>query len=80
MASLIEIPPHRLAADTLQSLLEEFASRDGTDYGARELSLEEKTARLRRQLERGELGLLSDGDSEQWELAPRERADALLRS
>ena len=33
MANFLEIPPSRLEQDTLQALLEEFASRDGTDYG-----------------------------------------------
>ncbi|MEQ8803815.1 YheU family protein [Haliea sp.] len=78
MANLLEIPPARLAPDALAGLLEEFASRDGTDYGDRELSLEEKVANLRRQLDSGDMRLLYDSDSESWDLVSRDAARALL--
>ncbi|WP_299591601.1 YheU family protein [uncultured Microbulbifer sp.] len=45
------IPHSQLDPETLQNLLEEYATRDGTDYGEREMSLESKVANLRRQLE-----------------------------
>lgn len=45
------IPHQQLDSETLQNLLEEYATRDGTDYGEREMSLESKVANLRRQLE-----------------------------
>jgi uncharacterized protein YheU (UPF0270 family) len=62
----------------MQALLEEFASRDGTDYGAVEASLEQKVTALAAQLDKGALVLLFDGDSEQWDLIEREAAQALL--
>lgn len=45
------IPHQQLDPETLQNLLEEYATRDGTDYGEREVSLVDKVASLRRQLE-----------------------------
>ncbi|WP_043316915.1 YheU family protein [Microbulbifer sp. HZ11] len=45
------IPYKQLDPDTLQNLLEEYATRDGTDYGEREVSLTDKVANLRRQLD-----------------------------
>ncbi|MFU8763265.1 MAG: YheU family protein [Haliea sp.] len=78
MANLLEIPLARLAPDALAGLLEEFASRDGTDYGDRELSLAEKVANLRRQLDSGDMRLLYDSDTESWDLVSRELARALL--
>lgn len=51
----MRIPHHQLDPDTLQNLLEEYASRDGTDYGEREVSLSDKVASLRRQLQSGEV-------------------------
>jgi uncharacterized protein YheU (UPF0270 family) len=78
MASLLEIPPSRLTPDVLYALLEEFASRDGTDYGEHEHTLAEKTAQLRLQLSSKELALLYDGDSEEWDLVSRDKADILL--
>lgn len=78
MAHFVEVPVERLRSEVLQALLEEFASRDGTDYGERELSLEQKTGELRMQLARGELQLLYDTDSERWDLLPPESAALLL--
>jgi uncharacterized protein YheU (UPF0270 family) len=78
MASLLEIPPSRLTPEVLDALLQEFASRDGTDYGEREHSLAEKAAQLRSQLMSSELALLYDGDSEEWDLVSRDQAASLL--
>lgn len=49
------IPVQQLSPETLQNLLEEYATRDGTDYGEREVSLEDKVSNLRRQLQSGEV-------------------------
>ena len=62
----------------LQALLEEYASRDGTDYGERELSLEQKVGSLRGLMHRGELLIVYDLDSEHWDLVPDAQARELL--
>lgn len=80
MAEFVLVPAQRLQADVLQALLEEYASRDGTDYGERECTLEEKVAQLLRQLRTDELQILYDVDSEQWDLLPRAQADQLLNT
>ncbi|WP_444916617.1 YheU family protein [Microbulbifer sp. JMSA003] len=49
------IPFEQLEADTLQSLLEEYATREGTEYGEREVELVDKVASLRRQLQSGQV-------------------------
>lgn len=49
------IPYQQLGAETLQNLLEEYATRDGTDYGERETSLPERVASLRNQLHNKEI-------------------------
>lgn len=48
------IPHDALSPEALQGLLEEFATRDGTDYGDSELSLSVKVDLAKRQLQRGE--------------------------
>lgn len=45
------VPWQNINTDTLNHLLEEFASRDGTDYGAYETSLEDKVGQLKVQLQ-----------------------------
>ena len=53
--------PHReLAADALRAVIESFVLREGTDYGELEFSLDQKVARVVRQLERGEARIFFD--------------------
>jgi len=77
MTEYVEVPPARLSAEVFHALLEDYVTRDGTDYGARERSLEEKVDRLKRQVLAGEVRLLYHAASEQWDLVPAERAAQL---
>ncbi len=78
MAQFVRVPLSRLDEDILQALLEEFASRDGTDYGAVETPLPDRVKSLHAQLRDNSLWLLYDADSEQWDLVPAEQAQGLL--
>lgn len=80
MAQFVRIPPDRVPPDVLQALLEDFASRDGTDYGLQETPLATKVASLRRQLDAGDIQLLYDSESQEWDLVDRESAQRLLES
>jgi uncharacterized protein YheU (UPF0270 family) len=44
-------------------VIESFVLREGTDYGPREYSLEQKVAHVRAQLERGRARILFDPES-----------------
>ena len=79
MSSFIHVPMQRLAPEVLDNLLQEYASRDGTDYGEVELTLAEKTGNLRRQLEQGDISILYDLETEQWDLVNAEQAQRLLQ-
>lgn len=68
----MEIPKDRLDAATLRAIVEEFVTREGTDYGDRLYSLDEKVAHVLAQLERGEVRVLFDPATETVTLAPRE--------
>lgn len=63
---------------SLKALLEEFASRDGTDYGARETPLSARVDQLRDGLRRGSLALLFDADSQTWDVLSADNARLLL--
>ena len=52
--------PQRLAADLLRGIVEAFVLREGTDYGEREYSLEQKVAHVMRELDRGEVHIIFD--------------------
>ncbi len=49
------IPHTEIATDTLHALIEEFVTRDGTDYGEHEVSTAHKVQQVMRQLERQEI-------------------------
>lgn len=68
----LDIPPDALAPETLRAVLEAFVSREGTDYGAVERTLDEKVADVRRQLDRGEARLVFDPETESVTLVPVE--------
>lgn len=51
-----------LSPQALHGLIEEFASRDGTDYGRSEKTLEEKVAIVRRQIDKGDVCIVFDRD------------------
>jgi uncharacterized protein len=56
----VEVPHTELDAELLRAVIESFVLREGTDYGEREIALEDKVSRVRRQLERGEARILFD--------------------
>ena len=67
----VEVPHGRVAADVVRRVAEEFVTRDGTDYGAAEKSLDEKVADVRRQLERGQAAIVYDAASDTINIVPK---------
>ena len=59
-----EIPADQLSPEALRGLAEEFVTRDGTDYGAVERSVEEKIEAVLAQLRSGEARVVFDPESE----------------
>lgn len=60
----MEISYRALSADALRGVVEEYITREGTDYGDQEYSFDTKIAQVMRQLERGEVKILFDAESE----------------
>jgi uncharacterized protein YheU (UPF0270 family) len=60
----IPIPHKDLSADALRGVVESFVLREGTDYGEREVSFEQKVAQVMRQLEHGEAQIIFDATLE----------------
>jgi uncharacterized protein YheU (UPF0270 family) len=60
----VVVPYTELSAELLHAVIESFVLREGTDYGEREIPLEEKVARVVGQLRRGEARILFDPQSE----------------
>jgi uncharacterized protein YheU (UPF0270 family) len=62
--ALIPIGPSALSPEVLRAVVESFVLREGTDYGEREFSLEEKVAQVLRQLERDEARIVFDPETQ----------------
>jgi len=66
------IPYDSLAPDTLETILDDIVSRDGTDYGDYELSVAQKRQQALQSLKKGEAVLLFDTESETMKMVRKE--------
>ena len=60
----VVVPYTELAADLLRAVVESFVLREGTDYGEKEIPLQDKVARVVTQLKKGEAKIVFDPESE----------------
>ena len=56
----IKLPIERLSPEALNGVIEEFVSRNGTDYGITEVPLETKIRQVKGQLKSGHAVLIYD--------------------
>jgi uncharacterized protein YheU (UPF0270 family) len=66
----MQIPHDQLPADTLRAIVEEFVTREGTDYGHAAHSLDEKVEQVLTQIRRGDVLILFDPELDSVTLAP----------
>ena len=62
--SIHRIPVNRLSQEALQGVIEEFISRNGTDYGEIEVPTESKFWQVKHKLENGSAVLIFDDETE----------------
>jgi len=60
----VAVPYTEISPDALQGVIESFVLREGTEYGEREFTLEEKRVHVMHQLERGEAQIMFDPQSQ----------------
>jgi uncharacterized protein len=63
-AEPIFVPYTELSADALRGVLESFVLREGTEYGERDVCLDQKVTQVTRQLQRGEAQIVFDPESQ----------------
>jgi uncharacterized protein len=68
---MVKVPPASLSPEALRGVVQAFVLREGTDYGHRDYSLEEKCAAVERQIE--------DGAAEIW-FDPQTRTTEIRRT
>lgn len=70
--SMVEVPAEQLSPEALTGLIESFITREGTDYGEVEWTLEQKVAQVRELLRRREVVIVFDPLTETCTVLPRE--------
>lgn len=65
---VLEIPYQRLSEQALAGIIEEFISREGTDYGDYDFSFENKKQQVLRQIIRGTAIILFDPSAQTCQL------------
>ena len=72
----MRIPYQQLSSEALHGLVEEFVSRDGTDYGFAEASLAQKAQQVITQLESGKIVIVFDAATETCNIVRKEDASS----
>lgn len=73
------IPHQQLSPEALRGLIEEYITRDGTDYGIHEMSLVQKAKQVEQQIIRGDVVVVFDITTESVSLLGRLDAQALTQ-
>ena len=60
----MEIPLDVLSSEALQGIIENFILREGTDYGAEEISHHRKIEQIEKQLQKGDIKVVFDANTE----------------
>lgn len=68
---MIEIPPDRLPEELLEAVVEDFVSREATDYGIQEVDFQVKVEQVKRQIAKGEVVITFDPVTETCNLLTR---------
>jgi len=74
----IIIPYKNFSPETLDGLIEEFVTRDGTDTGYAKKSLEQDVAMVKRQLIRGDAVIVYDESTKTSNIVPKNDLKELL--
>ena len=69
----MKIPHTALSKEALNGIIEEYVSREGTDYGSQVYSLLEKVEHVMRQIEKGEVLIEFDADSQTCQLMTKDQ-------
>ena len=71
---MILVPGEMLSAEIVRQIVLEYVSREGTDYGHADWTMDEKVAQVLEQMERGEVVITFDDVTETCNLLKRDEA------
>lgn len=76
---MLLIPYQELSADTLDGLIEAFVLREGTEYGEQDISLSDKVAQVKHQLQADQLVILYSELHESVDIITRQQWRQLVK-
>lgn len=65
------IPHQMLSPEALRGVIEEFVTREGTDYGEHTVPLDTKIMQIRQQLDAGTAVIVYDEATGSWTMQPK---------
>ena len=60
---MMVVPYEKLSSDALSGVLEEYASREGTEYGSQDIPMDSKVKQLKAQLMQGKALIVFDEEA-----------------
>lgn len=75
----IEISMSQISQEALRGIVEGFIMREGTDYGAAEVSFEKKFEQIYRQIEKGDIKIVFDQATESVNLLTKRDFQRIIR-
>ena len=72
------IPHHELSPEAMQGIIEDFVTRDGTDYGEVETPLQVKIDHVKNQLDKGHCFILYDTELQSTVIVPKDKLPEIL--
>tara|TARA_B100000902_G_C26453716_1_gene502040 strand:- start:126 stop:377 length:252 start_codon:yes stop_codon:yes gene_type:complete len=64
----VEIPIDRLKPDILIKMIENFVTREGTDYGHQDYAVQQKVKQVHTQLKEGKAHIVFDDETDSWNI------------
>ncbi len=66
----VVVPPSSLSPDALRRVIEEFVTREGTEYGTADVDLADKVTQVERQLRQGDAAIVFDPETASVSIVP----------
>ncbi|KYG69507.1 hypothetical protein AZI87_10030 [Bdellovibrio bacteriovorus] len=60
----LEVPKEAISDEALRGIIENFIQREGTDYGREEVAFETKFNQIRKQIDKGDVKIVFDPNTE----------------
>ena len=66
----MDIPYTEISEEALKAIIQEYITREGTEYGIKEYSFEQKIVQIKQQLLKGDIKINFDDETQTCNLVP----------